>query len=61
MGLRPERGLGLIWPSTTKSGPIKPWAIGHRVRCSMQCAHKGVYWNIHESYHRMKVYETPQR
>ena len=36
MGLRPERGLGLIWPSTTKSGPIKPWAIGHRVRCSMQ-------------------------
>ena len=35
MGLRPERGLGLIWPSTTKSGPIKPWAIGHWVRCSM--------------------------
>ena len=33
---RPERGLGLIWPSTTKSGPIKPWAIGHRVRCSKQ-------------------------
>ena len=32
----PEGGLGLIWPSTTKSGPIKPWAIGHRVRCSMQ-------------------------
>ena len=30
MGLRPEKGLGLIWPSTTKSGPIKPWAIGHR-------------------------------
>ena len=30
------RGLGLIWPSTTKSGPIKPWAIGHRVRCSKQ-------------------------
>ena len=25
--LRPERGLGLIWPSTTKSRPIKPWAI----------------------------------
>ena len=21
----------------------------------------GVYWNIHEPYHRMKVYETPQR
>ena len=19
------------------------------------------YWNIHEPYHRMKVYETPQR
>ena len=26
--LRPERGLGLIWPSTTKSGPIKP--LGYR-------------------------------
>ena len=24
-------------------------------------AHKGGYWNIHEPYHRMKVYETPQR
>ena len=34
--LRPERGSGLIWPSTTKNGPIKPWAIGHRVRCSKQ-------------------------
>ena len=22
---------------------------------------KAVYWNIHEPYHRMKVYETPQR
>ena len=38
MGLRPERRRigSRCWPSTSKSGPIKPWAIGHRVRCSMQ-------------------------
>ena len=35
MGLRPERGLGLIWPLQPRAVPIKPWAIGHRVRCSM--------------------------
>ena len=56
-----RKGIGAYLPSTTKSGPIKPWAIGHRVRCSQAVSHKGVYWNIHEPYHRMKVYETPQR
>ena len=35
-GTEARKELGLIWPSTTKSGPIKPWAIGHRVRCSKQ-------------------------
>ena len=35
-GTEARKGIGLIWPSTTKSGPIKPWAIGHRVRCSKQ-------------------------
>ena len=60
-GTEARKGIGAYLAFYNQERPHQ--ALGYRSpgQVSMQCAHKGVYWNIHESYHRMKVYETPQR
>src|ERR687895_1606271 len=54
MGLRPGLELGLIWTSTTRNGPTRPWATGLQGKCSK--GSKGsVYRNRRGYYHPVLI------
>ena len=60
-GTEARKGIGAYLAFYNQERPHQ--ALGYRSPGQVfhAVSHKGVYWNIHKPYNRMKVYETPQR